>query len=56
MTNEFDALIKNKTWVLVTRPPDVNITRCIWLFKHKYKSNGDLERYKARLVVNGRSQ
>jgi hypothetical protein len=56
MTDEFDALIKNKTWVLVPRPPDVNITRCIWLFKHKYKSNGDLERYKARLVVNGRSQ
>jgi len=56
MTDEFDALIKNKTWVLVPRPPDVNITRCIWLFKHKYKSNGDLERYKTHLVVNGRSQ
>jgi len=56
MTDEFDDLIKNKTWVLVPRPPDVNITRCIWLFKHKYKSNGDLERYKACLVVNGRSQ
>ena len=55
MTDEFDALIKNKTWFLVPRPPNVNITRCIWLFKHKYKSNGDLERYKARLVVNGRS-
>jgi len=41
---------------LVTRPPDVNITRCIWLFKHKYKSNGDLERYRSRLVVNGRCQ
>ncbi|XP_074298856.1 putative mitochondrial protein AtMg00820 [Silene latifolia] len=56
MKDEFDALIKNKTWILVPRPPDVNITRCIWLFKHKFKANGDLERYKARLVVNGRSQ
>ncbi|XP_074310396.1 uncharacterized protein LOC141646388 [Silene latifolia] len=56
MTDEFDALLKNKTWVLVPRPSNVNITRCIWLFKHKFKSNGDLERYKARLVVNGRSQ
>src|ERR1043165_8504330 len=28
----------------------------MWLFKHKYNSNGQLERYKARLVVNGKSQ
>ena len=56
MTDEFDALINNKTWVLVPRPPNTNVTRCIWLFKHKFKSNGDLERHKARLVVDGRSQ
>ncbi|XP_074303779.1 uncharacterized protein LOC141638271 [Silene latifolia] len=56
MNDEFDALIKNETWILVPRPPNVNITRCHWLFKHKFKANGDFERYKARLVVNGRSQ
>ncbi|XP_020259706.1 uncharacterized protein LOC109836255 [Asparagus officinalis] len=56
MSDEYSALIKNGTWVLVPRPLDVNITRCMWLFKHKFKSNGELERYKARLVVNGRSQ
>ncbi|KAL9228101.1 hypothetical protein vseg_003715 [Gypsophila vaccaria] len=56
MKDEYDALIKNNTWVLVPRPPDVNVTRCLWLFKHKFKANSDLERYKARLVVNGRSQ
>jgi len=28
----------------------------MWLFKHKYRANGDLERYKAQLVVNGKSQ
>ncbi|KAL9234053.1 hypothetical protein vseg_008969 [Gypsophila vaccaria] len=56
MKDEYAALIKNRTWVLVPRPPNVNVTRCLWLFKHKFKANGDLERYKARLVVNGRSQ
>lgn len=56
MNEEFSALIKNGTWVLVPRPPNANITRCIWLFKHKYRSSGELERYKARLVVNGKSQ
>ncbi|XP_021717930.1 uncharacterized protein LOC110685712 [Chenopodium quinoa] len=34
----------------------VNIVNCMWLFKHKLKSNGDLERRKARLVCDGRSQ
>ncbi|KAL8157644.1 hypothetical protein AgCh_002375 [Apium graveolens] len=28
----------------------------MWLFKHKFKSDGSLERYKARLVCDGRSQ
>ncbi|CAH9100364.1 unnamed protein product [Cuscuta epithymum] len=56
MQDEFSALIKNRTWELVPRPPNTNIIRCLWLFKHKYRSNGALERHKARLVVNGKSQ
>ncbi|KAL8103658.1 hypothetical protein AgCh_028016 [Apium graveolens] len=28
----------------------------MWLFRHKFNSDGSLERYKARLVVNGKSQ
>lgn len=28
----------------------------MWLFKHKYHFDGSLERHKARLVVNGKSQ
>ncbi|XP_071686274.1 uncharacterized mitochondrial protein AtMg00810-like [Rutidosis leptorrhynchoides] len=28
----------------------------MWLFKHKYDAEGNLRRYKARLVANGRSQ
>lgn len=28
----------------------------MWLFRHKFKADGSLERYKARLVVNGKSQ
>ena len=29
---------------------------CHWLFRHKFRSDGSLERYKARLVVNGKSK
>ncbi|KAJ9551570.1 hypothetical protein OSB04_015615 [Centaurea solstitialis] len=56
MHDEYDALIKNRTWDLVERPPDANVIRCMWLFKHKFNSDGSLQRHKARLVVNGRGQ
>lgn len=56
MKEEFNALTNQHTWDLVPRPEGVNIIRCMWLFKHKYRENGDLERHKARLVVNGKSQ
>ncbi|GJV59700.1 ribonuclease H-like domain-containing protein [Tanacetum coccineum] len=56
MRDEYTALIKNKTWTLVPRPPDTNIVRCMWLLRHKYLADGTLSRYKARLVANGSTQ
>ncbi|KAI3686614.1 hypothetical protein L1987_80294 [Smallanthus sonchifolius] len=56
MTDEFRALIDNKTWELVPKQPSMNIVRSMWIFKHKKKADGTLERYKARLVCDGRSQ
>lgn len=34
----------------------MNVIRNMWLFKHKFDSNGKLERYKARLVCYGQLQ
>ncbi|GJU25159.1 ribonuclease H-like domain-containing protein [Tanacetum coccineum] len=56
MRDEYIALIKNKFWTLVPRPPDTNIVRCMWLFRHKYMADGTLSLYKARLVANGSTQ
>nr|GEU30044.1 ribonuclease H-like domain-containing protein [Tanacetum cinerariifolium] len=56
MYDEYNALVKNDTWVLVPRPADVNMVRSIWLFKHKFHADGTLSRYKARLVANDSSQ
>ncbi|GJW50281.1 ribonuclease H-like domain-containing protein [Tanacetum coccineum] len=56
MRDEYHALIKNKTWTLVPRPPDTNIVRYMWLFRHKNLADGTLSRYKARLVANGSTQ
>uniref|UniRef100_A0A251VD12 Putative ribonuclease H-like domain-containing protein n=1 Tax=Helianthus annuus TaxID=4232 RepID=A0A251VD12_HELAN len=56
MNDEYSALIENNTWELVPRPDGAHIIRCMWLFRHKFHANGTLQRYKARLVVNGKSQ
>lgn len=56
MQYEFNYLIRNNMRGLVHRSCDVNIIRCMWIFRHKMKSNGYFERYKARLVGGGWSQ
>ena len=56
MQEEYRALMANQTWTLVPRPPGANIVSGKWLFRHKLKADGALERYKARWVVRGFSQ
>ncbi|GKG25384.1 ribonuclease H-like domain-containing protein, partial [Tanacetum coccineum] len=56
MYDEYNALVKNGTWILVPRQTDANLVRSMWLFKHKFYADGTLSRYKARLVANGSSQ
>ncbi|KAK9049437.1 hypothetical protein SSX86_031595 [Deinandra increscens subsp. villosa] len=56
MITELLALHKNNTWSLVPRPPNRNIVGSKWLFRTKYRSDGSIERRKARLVAQGYSQ
>nr|GFA43478.1 ribonuclease H-like domain-containing protein [Tanacetum cinerariifolium] len=51
--DEYNALIKNKTWTSVPRPEGDNIFRCMLLFRHKFLADGTLSHYKARIVANG---
>ena len=56
MQEQYDALLMNRTWDLVPRPSHCNIVSGKWLFKHKFKADGTLERYKARWVLRGFTQ
>lgn len=56
MTNEYNALLKNKTWELVPRTESNNIVGNKWIFRVKRKADGTVERLKARLVAKGYHQ
>jgi histone deacetylase 1/2 len=50
------ALMKNKTWHLVSPRKGINVVDCKWVWKKKYKSDGSLDKYKGRLVAKGYKQ
>ncbi|KAM3215020.1 hypothetical protein ACQJBY_067149 [Aegilops geniculata] len=56
MSEEFAALRHTNTWVLVPRPPGVNIVGCKWIFKTKHRPDGSVDKHKARLVARGFTQ
>ncbi|XP_039047068.1 uncharacterized mitochondrial protein AtMg00820-like [Hibiscus syriacus] len=50
---ELSALENNKTWVIIDLPKDKKPVDCKWVFTVKFKADGKIERYKARLVTKG---
>ena len=48
-----DALEKNATWDLVELPRKKTLVGYRWVFIVKYKEDGSLKSYNARLVVKG---
>ncbi|GJY52852.1 retrovirus-related pol polyprotein from transposon TNT 1-94 [Tanacetum coccineum] len=51
MDSELKALEQNKTWTIDKLTPKKKALRYKWVYKIKYKSDGTIERFKARLVI-----
>ena len=51
---ELSALEANKTWKIVKKGPGMQILNSLWIFNAKRRKDGSIERYKARLVGDGR--
>lgn len=56
MTDELKALHNQGTWDLVPPDSSQNLIKCRWVFRIKYKPDGTIERYRARLVAKGFQQ
>ena len=51
MSEELAALESTRTWRMVPLPPPSVPITCKWVYKIKTKSDGSVERHKARLVA-----
>lgn len=53
MDEEYDALLRNQTWRLVSLPPGRHAIGCKWVWKRKTNPDGSTAKFKARLVAKG---
>ena len=53
MFEEYDALVRNETWELVSPTGITNLVGCKWVFHIKRNSDSSIDRFKARLVAKG---
>ncbi|GKE18165.1 ribonuclease H-like domain-containing protein [Tanacetum coccineum] len=56
MNQEIDALLRNDNWELVDLPEGRKAIGSKWICKVKFRSSGEIDRYKARLVAQGFGQ
>jgi hypothetical protein len=56
MEEEYESIMKNNTWELTELPKHKNPIGCRWIYKLKFKPDGSIDKYKARLVEKGYSQ
>jgi hypothetical protein len=53
---EYNSLLENQTWDLVLLPSRRKLVRCRWVYRTKSTVDGQISRYKARLVSKGFQQ
>ncbi|XP_026444314.1 uncharacterized protein LOC113344582 [Papaver somniferum] len=52
--DEYSALLKNGTWILVPYDPSMDLVGCKWVYRIKRRAS--IERFKARLIAKEYNQ
>ena len=56
ITEEYESILKNDVWDIVSRPEGKSIVTSKWIFEIKHAVDKSVEKYKARFVARGFSQ
>ena len=56
MHEEYESIMKNDVWDVISRSKDKVVVTSKWLYKIKHGSDGSAEKFKARFVARGFSQ
>ena len=56
MVEEYDSIVKNNAWEVVTRLVRKSVVGSRWIYKVKQVVDGSVEKYKARFVAQGFSK
>ncbi|GJY78267.1 zinc finger, CCHC-type containing protein [Tanacetum coccineum] len=51
--DEIGSIMENNTWVLYDLPPGCKPLGCKWIFKRMMKVDGTIDKFKARLLIQG---
>jgi hypothetical protein len=53
MVEEYNSIMKNDVWDIVSRSEGKSVVSSKWLFKIKHVADGSIEKFKARFVARG---
>ena len=56
MVEEYDSIMKNQVWEVVSRPQGKKVVGSRWIYKVKHAADGRVEKYKACFVAKWYSQ
>jgi hypothetical protein len=50
---EYQCIMKNDVWEVVSRPEGKSVVSSKWIYKIKHAVDDNIEKYKARFVARG---
>jgi hypothetical protein len=53
MMEEYQSIMKNDVWEIVSRPEGKSVVTSKWIYKIKHAADDNIEKYKVRFMARG---